>query len=310
MRYSEALKILVKYLKEAGHDEAELDARYLMEDVSGFDRAAWFLHSEDSMPEDKEKVFFALGKRLMTEEPISYILGSREFMGLEFSVNKSVLIPRQDTELLVEEALNEIKNSGRGNKTVVSTAPCDMAASEYGKRESAGGGYRVLDLCTGSGCIAVSILKLSESLGISVKADASDISEKALSTAVENADKNNVCVNFIKSDMFENIDGKYDMIVSNPPYIPEDQYLGLSKRVHDYEPKLALCGGADGMDFYRIIASEAGHHLKQGGRLLLEIGFDQGETVPSLLEKNGFEQIEVKKDYNGLDRVVKAMRRS
>ena len=150
--------------------------------------------------------------------------------------------------------------------------------------------------------------KFLEDFGDKVTMDASDISEKALQVAVKNAEENNADIKFIKSNMFEEIRGKYDIIISNPPYIPKIQMDGLDKKVVGYEPYGALYGGEDGLDFYRIIADKSGEYLNHGGRLILEIGFDQGKSVPELLERAGFENIEVIKDYNNLDRVVKAVR--
>lgn len=291
MKYSEVLKSAVDKLNACGHDEAALDAWYLMEEVSGFNRTKWFMNSMATMPETEKVRFEEYVERLLKDEPVSYILENREFMGLSFHVDENVLIPRQDTELLVEEAIEAAKKVLSGNAGSVTET------SEF----------RILDLCTGSGCIAVSVKKFLETYGDKVSVDASDISEKALAVAEKNAADNNISVTFIKSNMFEEICGKYDMIISNPPYIPKVQMEGLDRKVAEYEPHGALYGGEDGLDFYRIIANESVKYLKSGGGLLLEIGFDQGETVPELLKEAGFKEIEVLKDYNNLNRVVKAV---
>lgn len=319
MKYAEALKSAVETLaahRRAGsapgcqeYDEAALDVWYLMEEISGFDRAAWFLHSEETMPEEKRTVFFEWCGRLLAEEPVSYILGYREFMGLRFHVNEAVLIPRQDTELLAEEAIRIAENEvgGQNRKGLKRKELNCKGLNRSAENEST---YSILDLCTGSGCIAVSVKKFLEKYGSIIEMDASDISEAALSVAEKNAVENGTEVRFFRSNIFEGISGKYDMILSNPPYIPRDQMEGLEKKVLFYEPHAALYGGKDGLDFYRTIAAEAGKHLKPGGNLILEIGFDQGETVPGLLKENGFSQIRVLKDYNRLDRVVTAQLRA
>lgn len=327
MKYSEALKKAVGTLAEhrraetdsawQEHDEAALDVWYLMEEISGYDRAAWFLHSEETMPAEKEAVFFEQCGRLLANEPVSYILGWREFMGLRFHVNRAVLIPRQDTELLAEEAIRIAGHAAEGLNRIGDSICTGTEREEEQEIKEANGGdrykenrkteqYRILDLCTGSGCIAVSVKKFLENYGDKIRVDASDISEAALQVAEKNAAENGTEVHFMKSNMFEEISGKYNMIVSNPPYIPKEQIDGLDKKVISYEPYNALYGGKDGLDFYRRIAADAGRYLKPGGSLLLEIGFDQGETVPELLKANGFTQIEVRKDYNHLDRVVTA----
>ncbi len=214
--------------------------------------------------------------RRIRREPLQYIFGETEFMGLPFAVTPAVLIPRQDTEHLVSEAL----------------ACCE--------------GARVLDMCTGSGCIAVSIAKLGKPASVT----AADISEEALTVAESNAARNGAEVAFVKSDMFAAIDGEYDVIVSNPPYIPPEQLAGLEPEVKDYEPRIALYGGEDGLAFYRVLVCEGAKHLRRpadgrkGGILIVEIGFDQGVSVPALFREAGFSEVRVEKDYAGLDRVV------
>ncbi|MGN0166024.1 MAG: peptide chain release factor N(5)-glutamine methyltransferase [Lachnospiraceae bacterium] len=288
MKYSEVLKNAVSQLKKINHDEAEIDAWYLMEEVTGFSRAKWFLNSGKEMPEDDRVKFETMVNRLSNNEPVSYIIGSRDFMGLKFYVNPDVLIPRQDTELLVEEAVQHIKENS------------DSKGQSFEENYV----YDILDMCTGSGCIAISIKKMLDEYEIPSAVKASDISLKALEVAKKNAGLNMAEIDFIAGNMFENISGKYDVIVSNPPYIPGEQLEKLDEKVLKYEPDTALYGGEDGLDFYRIIGAEAGAFLKKGGRLMLEIGYDQGESVPEILEQQGFSDIRVLKDYNHLDRVV------
>ena len=192
-------------------------------------------------------------------------------MGLTFKVNEHVLIPRQDTEILVEEAMRYLSD-----------------------------GMRILDICTGSGCILLSLLKYSnecEGMGV-------DISEDALAVAQENAHNLGLQADFRHSDLLENVEGRFDMIVSNPPYIQTDVIETLMPEVREHEPMLALDGKADGLFFYREIIKQCPAYMTRGARLFFEIGYDQGEAVKALMEKQGFTEVEVIKDYAGLDRVV------
>ena len=208
--------------------------------------------------------------------PIQYITNYQEFMGLSFYVDSNVLIPQPDTEILVEEVLDILKKDSDKKKLV-------------------------LDLCTGSGAIGISIAKYSEGSVMM-----SDISKKALEIAKKNAERNEVAdkCNFILSDMFESIDEKFDIIVSNPPYIKKEVISTLDKEVQN-EPHLALDGGEDGLDFYKIIAENAYKYLNKDGILALEIGYDQKEEVISLLEKVGqYKEIYCKKDLGNNDRII------
>lgn len=286
MKYSEVLKQATEKLSLAGNKEAKLDAWYLMEEVSKMSRTQWYLDCQNEMPKEKQEEFNRMLLRLLSGEPVSYIIGTRGFMGYDFVVDENVLIPRQDTELLVEEAIN--------------IATKHLAKNPLATNES----LKVLDMCTGSGCIAISIDKMLRESGQQVSVSAADISEGALKTATLNNERLGANVEFIHSDMFDSVSGKYNMIVSNPPYIPKVQMDELEKKVVDYEPYSALYGGMDGLDFYRIIAKEAGDYLEDDGWLLLEIGYDQGESVPALLAEYGFNSIKVLKDYNNLNRVV------
>ena len=192
-------------------------------------------------------------------------------MGLEFLVNEHVLIPRQDTEILVEEVLRELTD-----------------------------GSRILDLCTGSGCILLSLLNYSNDC----VGTGSDISEKALETARRNARKLGISAQFLHSDLFDEVEGRYDFIVSNPPYIASGEIPGLMEEVRLHEPLCALDGHEDGLFFYRRIIAESPEHLVRGGSLYLEIGWDQAAAVKALMEETGFHEVRITKDYAGLDRVV------
>ena len=203
--------------------------------------------------------------------PLQYITGEQEFMGMKFKVNSNVLIPRQDTEVLVEEVLKELEP--------------DM---------------EVLDLCTGSGCILLSILKNAPT----VRGTGSDVSKQAILVAKENAKLHGLEAEWVRGNLFDNVSGCFDVIVSNPPYIPQGQIPALMPEVQLFEPLQALDGGEDGLDFYRKIAALAPDYLKEGGLLFFEIGCDQAEDVERIMEEQGFAELSVVKDLAGLDRVV------
>ena len=262
-----------KMLAQAGIDEAELDARYILEYITGLNSAQYFINSEDIIEKDKAEEFFRLIERRSKRIPLSYVIGTRDFFGLTFKVDENVLIPEQETELLVEEV---IKHSE---------------------------GKSVLDMCTGSGCIAISIALF----GKPSKVAASDISEKALEVARENAKSIKAGeISFIQGDMFENVTDKFDIIVSNPPYIETGEIDELMPEVRDYIPRLALDGDIDGLKFYRIISKEAVKKLNKNGRIFYEIGYNQSRAVASILLENGFTDVKIMKDYSGLDRIVMA----
>ena len=262
-----------KMLTQAGIDEAELDAGYILEYITGLNSARYFIHSEDIIEKDKAEEFFRLIERRSKRIPLSYVIGTRDFFGLTFKVDENVLIPEQETELLVEEV---IKHSE---------------------------GKSVLDMCTGSGCIAISIALF----GKPSKVAASDISEKALEVARENAKSLKAGeISFIQGDMFENVTDKFDIIVSNPPYIETGEIDELMPEVRDYIPRLALDGDIDGLKFYRIISKEAVKKLNKNGRIFYEIGYNQSRAVASILLENGFTDVKIMKDYSGLDRIVMA----
>lgn len=260
--------------KSIDSTEAESDALILFEYVTGKDRMSLFLHPEEEETQEKKDTLLELVERRNTGEPVQYITGKTYFYGLQFLCDKDTLIPRFDTEVLTQEAIKSVpKNAG------------------------------VLDMCTGTGCIIIALKHERND----IRAFGSDISEQAVNTAVKNAKLNECDVEFTVSDMFKNIDGRFDVIISNPPYIERKVIDELDETVKEYEPFTALCGGEDGLDFYRIIAKEAHDHLIKDGLLLLEIGYDQGESVPDILGKEGFVNIKVIKDLNGLNRVVSAV---
>ena len=275
MTYREAMDLGEKVLKMADIADAKVDAWLLLEMVCKIDRNFYYLHLEDDLSEEQVSGYEIALKKRAEHIPLQYIVGETEFMGLRFKVNSSVLVPRQDTETLVEEALKVIEP-----------------------------GMKVLDLCTGSGCIIISILHNI----MNVEGDAVDISRQALNVAIENAKLNDVVVNFERSDLFDNVTGTYDVIVSNPPYIPTAQVLKLMPEVQNFEPMEALDGKEDGLFFYRRIIQECGAYLKKNGKILFEIGHDQGVMVSGMLRAAGFKNVTIKKDLSGNDRVVSGMR--
>ena len=263
-----------KALQDAGIAEAELDARLLLEHVCGADHNTLYAHGDRIVETTQGELYASLIGRRAERVPLQYILGEQEFMGLSFLVNESVLIPRQDTECLVEEAMISVMD-----------------------------GDRVLDLCTGSGCILLSIMCYKND----IEGVGTDISKAALEVARRNAQTLGKPALFIESDLFGQVPSEpFDVIVSNPPYIPSRVIDTLQAEVKDHEPRGALDGGEDGLVFYRKIIADAPQHLKRGGRIFLEIGFDQGADVSRLLTDGGFTDVRIVKDFAGLDRVATA----
>lgn len=259
--------------------EADLDARLLLEFVCGTDRNTLLVYGDREVTVEEETAYRALLAGRADRIPLQQLTGMQNFMGLDFCVNEHVLIPRQDTEILVEEVLRNLHD-----------------------------GMRVLDMCTGSGCILISLLNYSNNCtGVGA-----DISAEALEVAKENAGRLlkkmsaelPAEIEFVQSDLFEHITGQFDVIVSNPPYIQTSVIDTLMPEVRDHEPRLALDGSEDGLLFYREIVGESSRYLKQGGMLFFEIGYNQGEAVSRLMEQVGFLEVQVIKDYGGLDRVV------
>ena len=276
MTFREALNWGKEKLQHAGIPEYDLDAWLLLEHVSGLSRAMYFVRDREEMEESCREQYEEAIRKRESRVPLQHITGVQEFMGYEFHVNEHVLIPRQDTEILVEEA--------------------DRAADDTGAK-------RILDVCTGSGCILLSLLKMNENR----TGTGSDLSEPALKMAEENRRLFEIPEEraaFVQSDLFERIEGTYDMIVSNPPYIRTEEIRKLQEEVRLHDPYGALDGKEDGLYFYRRIISEAGGYFDHQGTLLFEIGYDQAEDVKRLMEEAGYSQIYVKKDLAGLDRVV------
>lgn len=250
MTIREALRAATARLEQADVPDADVDASYLLASVLKEDTLAMRINGHRALTEEQEKAFDAFCDRRAAREPLQYILGETEFMGLTFHVEPGVLIPRADTEILVEKALKVMPPNAR-----------------------------VLDIGTGSGAIAVSLARL----GQAARVTAVDVSDKALEIARKNAENNGADVEFVKSDCFSALQGrKYDMIVSNPPYISDEEMQTLMPEVRQ-EPELALFGGGDGLDFYRRISRETLEHLNEGGFLLFEIGWLQKDAVSALM---------------------------
>lgn len=272
MTYREAVEFGTKCLTDAGVPDAALDAWYLLQMVCKIERSYYYVHGEEDITQDAQKEYEIAVQKRAEHIPLQYIIGEQEFMGLRFKVNSNVLIPRQDTETLVEQVLKIVKP-----------------------------GMKVLDLCTGSGCVLISVLKNAPEL----TGMGSDISKTALLVAKENAKLYEVDAEWVRSDLFDNITETFDVIMANPPYIPTGEILSLMPEVRDFEPENALDGGADGLDFYRKIAGQVKDYLNPGGYVYMEIGYDQGEAVSELMRNAGFTEVEVIKDLARNDRVVK-----
>ena len=254
-----------------------IDAKVLLKFILKKDNTYIIANANKEMSRDEENKLQESIQKIKDGFPLQYITHNQEFMGINFEINEKVLIPQPDTEILVENTIGLVL----GNKS--------LENQEDSKKT-----MQILDLCTGSGAIAVSLKKYLPD----VKIFASDISEKALEVAKKNAKNNNVEIEFIKSDMFENIHEKFDIIVSNPPYIKSEEIEKLSKEVQN-EPKVALDGGKDGLKFYKIISREIKNYLKENGTLLMEIGYDEANEVMKL-----FENSTCIKDYANNDRVI------
>lgn len=275
MTYRELYEFGVKKLQEQRIEEAKLDARLLLEYICHTDRNALLVYGERQLEEASVYAYKCAIERRAQHVPLQHITGEQAFMGLTFKVNEHTLIPRQDTEILVEEALKYLRP-----------------------------GMNILDMCTGSGCILLSLLHY----GKGCSGTGADISKEALAVACENGQRLGVEAEWIESDLFEKVSGNFDMIGSNPPYIATKEIATLMPEVKEHEPMQALDGYEDGLFFYRKIIQKASEHLKKDACIFFEIGYDQGSAVSSILEEYGFQKVRIIKDYAGLDRVVSGIR--
>ena len=305
-----------KRLAAAGLAEAGTDARLLLLFVTGMRWNELLLRYEEALPEEsagevsndegdaggrrpdpgKSSIaarYLAAVDRRGAHVPLQYITREQNFCGLDLYVDERVLIPRQDTETLVELVLKECGELHRNHRT----PGAEKCGTQNGKNTE---GRTVLDLCTGSGCIAVALAKLGRFAAV----NAADISADALAVAAENVRRTGADVTLVRSDLFSEIPGRFDVITANPPYIRSKVISTLTPEVREHEPRLALDGDEDGLAFYRRLASESPAHLNSGGRVYYEIGYDQGEAVCTLLRENGFSGVRCVKDLAGLDRVV------
>lgn len=271
MTYAQLLTRCEDKFKNSGIEEYKSDAWILFEYVFDKDRTFYLMHRQEEAPEDKKEQFEEVTDRRVDGVPVQYITNRAYFMGHEFYVDENVLIPRFDTEVLVGQTAKLLK-----------------------------AGDMVLDMCTGSGCIIISLM-LS---GCNITGTGCDIMPGALEVAKKNASRNGVEAGFIQGDLFENVTGMYDVIVSNPPYIRTEEIAGLNREVKSHEPYTALDGHADGLFFYEKITGQAAGFLKQGGYLCYEIGCDQGSQVSGIMKNNGYTDVHVVRDLAGLDRVV------
>lgn len=272
MTYAKLYEYGCLQLKAADIPDYKIDARLLLEHVCGTNASDLYTKGDHEVEQNQELEYLNSINRRKTHEPLQHITGVQGFMGLDFKVSKDVLIPRPDTEILVETVLKDLHD-----------------------------GMRVLDMCTGSGCILLSLLHYSnDCTGVGA-----DISPKALKIARENADSLGINAEFVESDLFSNIQGKFDVFVSNPPYIRTCEIEELMPEVRDFDPFIALNGHENGIYFYERILDGVGEHLFRGSLVAFEIGNDQGKSVSELMESHGYTSVTVIKDYAGNDRVVK-----
>lgn len=275
MKIEELLRYGKGKLEKQKVEDASIISRILMQYVLKIDRNKLIINKNDNVDINKENEYKEYIEEIIKGKPVQYITNNQEFMRLNFYVDENVLIPQPDTEILVEEVIKSI----------------DIKEN-----------IEILDMCTGSGCIGISLAKNIENTKVTLV----DISKEAIEIAKKNAIQNGVenKVTFIQSDMFENVKGKFDIIVSNPPYIKTDIIQTLDKQVQN-EPHIALDGGEDGLDFYKILINEAHKYLKKDGKIFLEIGYDQKQEIESLAKQSKhYKKIETIKDLSQNDRVI------
>ena len=272
MTYREAIVLGESILRKADIVDAKTDSWLLLAMACKIDHTYYYMHIDEEMTEEQAREFEVLIKKRAERVPLQYITGEQEFMGLTFHVNSNVLIPRQDTETLVEEALKVVRP-----------------------------GMKIMDMCTGSGCVLISMLKNAHHIeGIGY-----DISKQAINVAKENAKLNEVPAVFERSDLFEDVvENDFDVIVSNPPYIPTDVIATLMPEVAEFEPREALDGKGDGLYFYSKILEQCKNYMKPDGYVLFEIGCKQGDSVSTMMRLAGFSEVHVIKDLARNDRVV------
>lgn len=282
MKYRELYERGKEKLSNAGLGEALLDARLLLEASCGTTKHDLIINGDKNVTEKQKSDYLNYISRREMRIPLQYILGEQEFMGLKFIVTPDTLIPRCDTEILVEEVMRHLHD-----------------------------GQEILDMCTGSGCILLSLLHYTNNIsgtGVDISAAALAVARKNESRirSLPQANKNIKAVNWLKSDLFTEVSGQFDIIVANPPYIPTEEIKNLMPEVRDFEPLIALDGKEDGLCYYREIIEKSGRFLYPGGYLFLEIGYNQAEEVKAILEKHNFNEISTIKDLSANNRVIYA----
>jgi len=300
MKALDKLKEATKFLEESGIQDAAREAETILVHCLGTDRTTFF-RDDPIIPDSVLGRIDAFLDRRSKREPLQYILGSLDFLGMKIKVGKGVLIPRPETELLAEEAIRIVRSKESEVRSQIPPSPPLL--------KGGGGGISILDLCTGSGCLALALAKefpLAYIYG-------TDISEVAIHYAKENAEMNGINnVNFLQGSLFDpiahlvtgySLPVMFDLIISNPPYIRKDDIRNLQAEIKDWEPIVALDGGEDGLNYFRLIIAEARNYLKQSGCLMLELGISQADAVRTIAEQADFTDISFKKDYAGIERI-------
>lgn len=284
MKINDVLINVTSLLSENNIELPRLEAEILLSNILNKDRVYLYTHPDEIIEQEALDRFDSYIQRRIKKEPIAYIIGKKEFMGLDFIVNNNVLIPRPDSETIVETAIRLINSS-------------DNLKNKYEKGE-----LKVLDLCAGSGALGLSLKYNLSRINLTL----SDISSAAVEVIKQNSDSLNLKTEILVSDLFENIKDNYDLIISNPPYIKEEDIINLPDDIKNYEPHIALSGGASGYYFYRKIIQESIKFLNKNGYLLVEAGDNQSDTIKEIYQLNGYEGISSERDLINVERVVYA----
>ena len=298
MRLLDAIRESSEYLEQSGIEDPFEEAELLVLYAAAIDRLAAFVENPEAGKDLLRKIRRLLRRRAKGE-PLQYLIGHVDFLGLTITVGRGILIPRPETELLAREAIKIVQDSRRKVPLPKNIERRSLNGTQ--------GPYRVLDLCTGSGCVALALARELPD----ARVYGSDVSEIAIRRAGANAELNRIGnVTFLKGSLFGPVAdaAPFDMIVSNPPYIKTGEISGLQREIRDWEPRKALDGGEEGLDFYRRILSGAGGFLKQRGIVVVELGFGQAAAVTEIAKSSGFKKIRVIKDYAGIERILRAKR--
>jgi release factor glutamine methyltransferase len=309
MKLLDVIKPSSEYLEKSGIDDPLAEAELLVFHAAGIDKLAAYINNPE-VDKSLQAVIRRSLRRRAKGEPLQYIIGHVDFLGLAINVGRGVLIPRPETELLALEAIKQVRGEESGVRSRGRiTSPVQKAGCKRHDKNSSlltpHSSLKIVDLCTGSGCIALALAREFPSAAVY----GTDISKKAIRYAKKNAATNGMGnAEFLCGSLFEPVEkiSGFDLIVSNPPYVKRSDISGLQREIRDWEPWEALDGGRDGLDWYRRIFSDAGRHLKEGAKIILELGFGQAAEVSEIARKNGLEDIEIKKDYSGIERILKA----